>query len=224
MSEAEPFIFPVVGINFSQSVHYCKWHPSWSPGPWNLESFFFFFSPPLLGFHSWTEIKWGWLFLHDILSPEASTSSLNHVLLAEASQPVPLTPASASQDISPPTRVVILFWTWSWHCPSRKPNLKFLLLTSDSQSTLFCLSLSCSFLNCFLSPPLIALISCYFSSPFLMGLEDRCFSVEPRKKVWFCYQPSASCLCVKLRSYLLFTQLFWFTGMGSADSPRLPCL
>lgn len=50
-----------------------------------------------------------------IVSPrhslEASMSSLNHVLLAEAFRPIPLTPASASQDVSPPTRVVILFWT-----------------------------------------------------------------------------------------------------------------
>lgn len=54
-----------------------------------------------------------------IVSPwhflEASTSSLNHVLIAEASQLIPLTPTSASQDVSLPTYYLPTLWFFSGH-------------------------------------------------------------------------------------------------------------
>ena len=110
------------------------------------------------------------------------------------------------------TAAVIFSWTGSWHCPSRKPNLKFLLLAPDSESTLFVFRLFLpqllfhSFSNC---PRFLLLFS-----PILMRLEDWWFSSETEEESGSSDQPSACCLCINLLSVQFFSLLFWSIIVG----------
>lgn len=135
-SEIEPLIFSATGLNFSQSLHHCKWHHR-HPGLQGPEIWSLFF---LFSFHSWSEIQWDerGLSISPRHSLEASTSSPNHVLLQKLPnqfpwpQPLRVRTKSAYHSCNSfLDRITTL--------PFQKPNHKFLLLTPESKSTLFCL-------------------------------------------------------------------------------------
>lgn len=82
------------------------------------------------------------------------------------------------------------------------------------------LSFGCSFLHCFLTPSLIALILYYFSAQSWWDLQDWWFFYETEEERGSADQPSVGCLGLNLLFYLrfLWTVLVYRYNMATAST------